>query len=87
MNILLNPSFEQPLVNNPVKGWSCQGETDDPRGGVIARYTSEQPVQGQYSGICLARLSEWAGPGQYIGNGLPCSYPKEINTCERVPDN
>ncbi|KAM7444729.1 hypothetical protein ABFA07_006816 [Porites harrisoni] len=67
-NILTNPSFEDPLINDPVKGWSCQGETDDPRGGVIARYTQEYPKQGQYSGICLARLSEWAGPGQYVGN-------------------
>ncbi|XP_068725993.1 uncharacterized protein [Montipora capricornis] len=67
-NILTNPSFEQPLVNDPVKGWSCQGETDDPRGGVIARYTRDNPKEGQHSGICLARLSEWAGPGQYIGN-------------------
>ncbi|KAJ7386328.1 hypothetical protein OS493_010739 [Desmophyllum pertusum] len=68
INILTNPGFEQPLVNDPVKGWSCQGETDDPRGGVIARYTRQQPKEGQYSGICLARLSEWAGPGQYIGS-------------------
>ncbi|XP_074611783.1 uncharacterized protein LOC141866214 isoform X2 [Acropora palmata] len=67
-NVLINPSFEQPLVNDPIRGWSCQGETDDPRGGVIARYTRENPKQGKYSGICLARLSEWAGPGQYIGN-------------------
>ena len=66
-NILTNPSFEDPLINDPVKGWSCQGETDDPRGGVIARYTQEYPKQGEYSGICLARLSEWAGPGQYVG--------------------
>ena len=70
VNILNNPGFEQPLVNDPIKGWSCQGETDDPRGGVIARYTLENPKQGQYSGICLARLSEWAGPGQYIGKTL-----------------
>lgn len=70
MNILTNPGFEQPLVNDPIKGWSCQGETDDPRGGVIARYTLENTKQGQYSGICLARLSEWAGPGQYIGKTL-----------------
>lgn len=55
-------------MNDPIRGWSCQGETDDPRGGVIARYTRENPKQGKYSGICLARLSEWAGPGQYIGN-------------------
>lgn len=68
INILTNPGFEQPLVNDPVKGWSCQGETDDPRGGVIARYTRHQAKEGQHSGICLARLSEWAGPGQYIGN-------------------
>ena len=54
-------------MNDPVKGWSCQGETDDPRGGVIARYTRHQAKEGQHSGICLARLSEWAGPGQYIG--------------------
>ena len=67
VNILTNPGFEQPLVNDPVKGWSCQGEMDDPRGGVIARYTRHQAKQGQHSGICLARLSEWAGPGQYIG--------------------
>ncbi len=70
INILTNPGFEQPLVNDPVKGWSCQGETDDPRGGVIARYTRQQPKEGQHSGICLARLSEWAGPGQYIGKFL-----------------
>ena len=67
INILTNPGFEQPLVNDPVKGWSCQGETDDPRGGVIARYTRHQAKEVQHSGICLARLSEWAGPGQYIG--------------------
>ena len=71
-NILTNPSFEDPLINDPVKGWSCQGETDDPRGGVIARYTQENPKQGQYSGICLARLSEWAGPGQYVGEPNSC---------------
>lgn len=70
INILTNPGFEQPLVNDPVKGWSCQGETDDPRGGVIARYTRHQAKEGQHSGICLARLSEWAGPGQYIGKVL-----------------
>ena len=70
INILTNPGFEQPLVNDPVNGWSCQGETDDPRGGAIARYTCNQPKEGQHSGICLARLSEWAGPGQYIGKVL-----------------
>lgn len=70
INVLTNPGFEQPLVNDPVKGWSCQGETDDPRGGVIARYTRHQAKEGQHSGICLARLSEWAGPGQYIGKVL-----------------
>ncbi|PFX28014.1 Endo-1,4-beta-xylanase [Stylophora pistillata] len=68
INILTNPGFEQPLVNDPIKGWSCQGETDDPRGGYIARYSRQRPKEGIHSGICLARLSEWAGPGQYIGN-------------------
>ena len=72
INILTNPGFEQPLVNDPVKGWSCQGETDDPRGGVIARYTRHQAKEVQHSGICLARLSEWAGPGQYIGKVRAC---------------
>ena len=67
INILTNPGFEQPLVNDPIKGWSCQGETDDPRGGFIARYSRQRPKEGKHSGICLARLSEWAGPGQYVG--------------------
>ena len=70
INILTNSGFEQPLINDPVKGWSCQGETDDPRGGVIARFTRQQAKEGQHTGICLARLSEWAGPGQYIGKVL-----------------
>lgn len=68
INILTNPGFEQPLVNDPIKGWSCQGETDDPRGGFIARYSRQRPKEGKHSGICLARLSEWAGPGQYVGS-------------------
>ena len=93
INILTNPGFEQPLVNDPVKGWSCQGETDDPRGGVIAQYSRHQAKEGQHSGICLARLSEWAGPGQYIGKvpvrgiiNYPLSkeYNKRANKCINV---
>lgn len=67
LNILVNPSFEQPLGNDPLHSWSCQGETDDPRGGIVAQYSRDHHGDGKYSGLCLARLSEWAGPGQYIG--------------------
>ncbi|KAK3731070.1 hypothetical protein QZH41_019227, partial [Actinostola sp. cb2023] len=65
-NILVNPGFEQPLQSSPLAGWSCQGETDDPRGGALSQYEKEHR-EGKYSGICYARLAEWAGPGQYIG--------------------
>ncbi|XP_031553942.1 endo-1,4-beta-xylanase 1-like, partial [Actinia tenebrosa] len=66
-NLLNNPSFELPLNPSPLDGWSCQGETDDPRGGALSRYSKDHHGNGRYSGICYARLSEWAGPGQYIG--------------------
>lgn len=50
-------------------GWSCQGQTDDPRGGALSKYSLDHR-EGQYSGICYARLAEWAGPGQYIGKAF-----------------
>lgn len=33
----------------------------------MSRYSKDHHGNGGYSGICYARLSEWAGPGQYIG--------------------
>jgi len=65
-NLLVNPGFEQPLVTSPLLGWSCQGQTDDPRGGALSLYSLDHR-EGEHSGICYARLAEWAGPGQYIG--------------------
>ena len=65
-NVLKNPSFEEPLESDPIQGWSCQGETNDPRGGLISRYIKDTH-SGIFSGICSKRLAQWSGPGQYIG--------------------
>ncbi|XP_001626084.3 endo-1,4-beta-xylanase 3 isoform X2 [Nematostella vectensis] len=65
-NLLSNPRFESPLTRDSRTGWSCQGETDDPRGGTLSQYSFHHHGYGNFSGICFDRVAEWAGPGQYI---------------------
>ena len=66
-NILQNPSFEQSIIQNSLTGWLCQGDSNDPKSGLITQCSSDHHGEGLYSGRCSNRVANWSGPGQYIG--------------------
>ncbi len=66
-NILRNPSFEQTILQNSLTGWLCQGDSNDPKSGLITQDSTDHHGEGLYSGRCSNRVADWVGPGQYIG--------------------
>lgn len=83
-NILRNPSFEDTLVLNSLSGWICQGESNEPKSGIVSQYSSDHHGEGQFSGRCSERVANWAGPGQYIGRYLKPGTNYKFSTWVRL---
>jgi hypothetical protein len=66
-NILRNPSFEQSIIQDSLTGWLCQGDSNEPKSGLMTQSSSDHHGEGFYSGRCSSRVANWSGPGQYIG--------------------